>query len=95
MIKSEIAYDLISLLMKRHAGLSFERGIFYIPEGSLSEFKGMKSENIRRLKGDFGLENLSFVEESDLSPNRLKAVLENKEIEVSQEDLVSQACYQL
>jgi len=95
MIKSEIAYDLVSLLMKRHGSLSFERGVFYIPEGSLSEFKGMKSENIRRFKRDFGLENFSFVEESDVGPKKLRAVLDRKEIEVSRKDLLSEACYQL
>jgi len=95
LVKSEIDYDLMNLIFRKYKREVCNSVIFYIPEKSLSEFRGFKRKNILRIKERFKINNIDFVEKKEIKQGNLIASFDNKEIKMSQKDLMYQNDYSL
>lgn len=95
LVKSEISYDLISLAFKKHPKPDYNRAVFYVPRGSLSEFKGYQKENIRKTETEFKVRHVDFVEQEEIMQGTLKALLDDEETEVHKKDLMALKSYHL
>lgn len=95
LVKSEIDYDLMYLIFRKYKRKIYHRVVFYIPEGSLSEFRGFKRKNILRIKERYRVNNIDFVEKKEIKQGNLIANLDNKRIKMSQKDLTYQNDYHL